>query len=253
MIGVSLVVNNALRMVERMHWDLMRSDAGKYPLVLVAVDNGSTDYTGDWLRSAGWTVLRLPVNQGIVAARNLSFWRLVAEPVSFVLEVHADMRFPASWFDLVVQEMADPKVWIASPRVVTHLEVPIDIAEATSEEVERLCLAKRHGLIADTRYGMALNHPCLHRMEPFRERGFYDDRYEWQDFEDLDLYYEWVHVHRRRAAIAAESVVYHYLGAQRLQAAPVSAVAENERRFREKWGLEGDYRHLLWPELENRP
>lgn len=247
MIGVNLLTCNRepahRHATELAVQTLLASDAVQYPHVLVAVDNGSTDETAQWLALQGFAVIGLPQNVGIAAGRNLGYQRLLQHPeITTVLEIHNDMVFPRVWCVPLLDVLAqDERIGLASASLLTQRGVlgspcvPLSYDwpfERIREVVEdAAATARRPGCMRP-----GLQHPVAKRVAMLREIGLYDESFAGGNFEDTD------EVYRAAAAgwryvVVGDAVVWHHYVFSRLTVGPShqDAYRENLHRFLLKW------------------
>lgn len=247
-VGVNLIVCNRTpehrRATEVAIRSLRSSDLSLFPAVrLVAVDNGSTDGTAEWLAGQGFEVIALGENSGIAPARNAATRRLLDDPAVWaVVEVHNDMIFPTQWLLPLLDTLTtQTDVGLASASLITPRgtlgspKVPLDYAWPDEQiygvVAEAAARARRPGVLRP-----GLQHPVAKRAAMLRQIGLYDEEYRWGNFEDTDELYRaaaagW------RYVVVGDSVVWHHYVFSRLEVGPDHdrTFRENQQRFLAKW------------------
>jgi GT2 family glycosyltransferase len=214
------------------------------PWELVAVDNGSTDGTADYLagvRDAAPVrveVVTNPENRGFPAACNQG---LAAARGEYLVLLNNDAVVTDSWLNQLVNlAESDPKIGMAGP--VSNYATPPQLVEDAPyrglDEMHRFAArwrAEHRGrwLTAPKLSGFCL----LIKRGVFEEVGGLDERFGVGFFDDDDLSLR-VRKAGYELAVARDLFVHHY-GSRTFAGAGLDAAAllrENRARFTEKWG-----------------
>ncbi|HKE00365.1 MAG TPA: glycosyltransferase family 2 protein, partial [Planctomycetota bacterium] len=210
------------------------------PFETIVVDNGSTDGTPEWLSSRpDVRAIRNETNRGFAAACNQG---IEAARGEHVVLLNNDVVVTPDWLELLHDHVrVDPKLGIVAPR--TNFSsgpqlVPqvgyrsLDELEGYARSFTEANRGRRHDFPRVTGLCMFVTGPCR------RAVGLLDERFGIGNFEDDDYC-----VRARRAGFGvtiALDVFVHHFGSQTFRALGVDyagLLRENERKFREKWGV----------------
>jgi GT2 family glycosyltransferase len=230
---------------------LVNTDHPDYEVI--AVDNGSTDGTRDYLRE----VARLyPHVRPLFNDRNLGFapainQGLAATSGDVLVLLNNDTIVPPGWLTRLVHHLDDPAIGLVGP--LTNRcgnEAQIEVPYRTYDELIRF--ADRLGRTAARKavdLRTAIMFCAAMRRDVFARLGPLDERFEIGMFEDDD------YAMRVRAAglrvVCAEDAFVHHFGQGALgQLAATGAYGDlfhaNRRRFEAKWDV-------TWTPHQGRP
>ncbi len=227
------------------------------PIEVIAVDNGSTDGSREWLlEQRDITVLSMHTNLGAPTARNRGLAHVNGE---YVLFCDNDVVFTPDWRNRLLRHMvAWPDIGIVAPMsdVVTGPQLVKDAPDF--ESVDLNAWADRFHAEHDGKhsYSLRLVSLCiLVRRAVLEQIGGFDERFNPWGFEDDDLSL------RTRIAgwalrIANDTFIQH-LGSRTAKSASINYNAlllRNWERFKDKYGLPMDREYGSYPaeEMVNR-
>jgi|GEM_PF-1872280 len=217
----------------------------RQPYELILIDNGSTDGTADYLRSFGnrlgptrVEVILNATNRGFPAGCNQGLSRAAGE---YVLFLNNDTIVPNGWLDTLVAVAARDASGRSLVGAVTNNASPphpVPVTYRTLDGIEpfaeRWAAEHRREIAIVSR----LSAFCLLGKRSFiASLGGFDERYGIGLFDDDDLCL------RAKAAgaelVLAHEVFVHHFGSRTFHGLAVDGpkqLAENFRRFAEKWG-----------------
>jgi GT2 family glycosyltransferase len=212
-------------------------------LEVLAVDNGSTDGTREYLEelSAAFPEVNL-----LFADHNLGFapavnWGLSSARGDYLVILNNDVVLPPGWLAPLLHRLAAPEVGMVGPVTNrTGNEAQIETTYTTYEEMVRFA-AERAASHAGRHFrGRMLTMFCLAlRRAVYEQIGPLDERFEIGLFEDDD------YSMRVRSAgyslLCAEDVFVHHFGEMSLGQLPQGTYGplfhENRRRWEAKWSM----------------
>jgi GT2 family glycosyltransferase/SAM-dependent methyltransferase len=211
------------------------------PYELIVVDNGSTDGTVEWLgEQPDLRLIRNAENLGFPKAANQG---LAAARGENVLLLNNDTVVSPGWLRRLLTHLhARPEVGLVGPRSnfvsgAQQVQVPYRNLVEMESFAWRLGRAERGRYDATDRLvGFCL----LAKRQVLDRIGLLDERFDLGCFEDDDLC-----LRARKAGfelrICRDAFVHHYGGRTFVgnQLPSGKILAENQRRFAEKWGLSG--------------
>jgi GT2 family glycosyltransferase len=178
-IGINLLTYNQLNWTKECIRTLYKY-TDKEIFDLVICDNGSTDGTVEFLKTLDAKVFYQDKNIGIAKARNLIFRYFIQKNCyDYICMIHNDMLFTPDWLDIMIKEI--------QPLVNCMLMGCMGIIdkqclERTDDEREKIAFELRENYT-----GIANLDPRLIRPQLFNKVGLYDENFEQQDCEDVDL------------------------------------------------------------------
>jgi GT2 family glycosyltransferase len=223
--------------------DSLRAGTTQPRFEIIAVDNGSTDGTSEYLRELSTADDRVRVvlnedNRGFAAAVNQGL-QLASGDVLVIL--NNDVVVPNSWHAPLLRHLERPDIGLvmASTNVSAN-ESRIPVSYDNLGEMETFAAARRwdhDGRAFDIR--VAIMFCVAFRRDVYEQVGDLDEQFGLGMFEDDD------YSHRTRLAgyrvTCAEDAFVHHVGQAALNTLPPQELhalwEENQRRFERKWSV----------------
>jgi GT2 family glycosyltransferase/2-polyprenyl-3-methyl-5-hydroxy-6-metoxy-1,4-benzoquinol methylase len=207
------------------------------PFELVVVDNGSTDGTVDYLRAQPDVRLIMNgTNRGFPAAANQGIQAAQGEQI---LLLNNDTIVTTGWLRRLVDALRrDPQIGLVGPvsnRVSGLQQVPAGYDDLAGLDGFAWEWSQQHaGQVVDLNRLVGF---CLMiRREVVDRIGLLDERFGLGNFEDDD-YCRRARAVGYRTVVAVDAFIHHFGGRTFVGSGVdfASLMAENERKYREKW------------------
>jgi GT2 family glycosyltransferase len=205
----------------------------RHPYRLICVDNGSTDGTLDYLRTAADLVIANSSNVGAVRARNQGYAVAASELVLFS---DNDIEFECDVVARLVAAMErEPRLGMVAPLLNQHLE---EIGQyphgASLSEITAEIAASAPPSLLDPSLLVAA---CvMFRRGMIDEVGGWDTAFDPYGHEDFDFTLR-ARARGWRASIALDCYVHHYGTGARALPEREALVERNRQRLIRRWGL----------------
>jgi GT2 family glycosyltransferase len=204
---------------------------------ILAIDNGSTDGTGEYLRGLkGISVIDNRSNLGCASAWNQGVRSTNSE---WLVILNNDVILSQGWLEGLVEYAEENRADLVSP-AIREGEYNYDLGKYAGEFVKRMTHVARPG----EAHGICF----LVRRRVFETIGLFDENYRIGQFEDVDFF-------RRakaagfRLAITGRSLIHHFgsmtqksFGREKKKK---SYATENRAYYRRKWRLKWWRRFFL--------
>jgi glycosyltransferase involved in cell wall biosynthesis len=212
----------------------------RQPYELILVDNGSTDGVGGYFDSVpGARVIHSERNLGFAGGVNLGL--RVAE--GHVLLLNSDTLVPEDWLEPIERALLSADdIGMVGPmsNYVSGAQQISGLMFEKQDEINafaRGLAARNRGRLRDT--NRLVGFCMLIRDKVVKEVGLFDERFEIGGYEDDDYGLRGMKA-GYRLCIAEDAFVFHYgnrtfFGMGIKQERFCGLLAENEKRFREKW------------------
>lgn len=225
-VAVIVASYNALENTKRCVGSLRAAATDRHPLTIIAIDNGSTDGSAEWLAEQSDLVTVFnDANHGAPRARNQGL-RLVPEGTDWIAFLDNDVVVPEGWLNRALYHGAVDahvgSIALCANRASKHQVVPYGGAD----DIDSInAFAKAHAA-AHSRSGedatLFTSLAVLVRKTVMDEIGGFDETFSPWGFEDDDLSLR-IRLSGYRNRVAKDSFVFH---------AAYDGPAKNERHSR---------------------
>jgi GT2 family glycosyltransferase len=239
--SIVIVTFNAL-IFTRMCLATVLAHSGDLEWEIIAVDNGSSDGTPEYLEALRLTQPRIQViqndtNRGFAAANNQGLERARGD---LLILLNSDTLVPSGWLGSLARHISDPTIGLLGPRTnrcgnVAEIRVGYD---SYGEFVE---FARQYGALhagEELDVDMLSMFCMAMRRDVFESLGPLDERFEVGTFEDDD-YSLRARLHHYRVVLAGDVFVHHFgqgSFGNLIQTGEYARLLEsNRQRFERKW------------------
>jgi GT2 family glycosyltransferase len=207
------------------------------PEEIIVVDNGSTDDTAEYLKSARVKVITNATNLGCAKAWNQGIQAGKGDVVGLL---NNDIVVTAGWLSALLAFMERPDCGIVSPAM---REGPLDYdLDRYAAEFTAACReATRPGLLG----------PCMVvRREVFDKSGLFDEGFSYGGCEDVDFLWR-AQQAGFQAAVTGSALIHHFgmVTQNRVKRSVTKDYpVQNLNYFRQKWGrtVRGNWFQRRW-------